>query len=305
MYKEFPRWSKPLTFAAVMSLTACGGGGSDDSSGGGTNNTGGDTSVTVYSGSTSEASLDTSNIESLASGAALSSVQVSQTQGGAAASFDLFTIAAVVEADTFDPIAWIIDFVEQQTMASGITTEYPDACLSGTATYNGDIDSGDVLFDACEAETGLFLNGTAHVTFTNFPYDYIVTLQNFIFTSNGESQTIENVSVECTNNGTDCVASSDFTGPDGGVYRLSNTQVIGNNINGYTVTGTFYHPTYGHTDFATSGFTYCDSGYPNGGTLTLTETAENKEAIVVFSADCTEFTVSFEGIDTTYSWADL
>lgn len=309
MYKEFPWWSKSLTLAAVMSLSACGGGG--DSSGGDTSNTGGTNSVTTYSGVTAAATLDSSNVDELVTGASLTAVQLSKNSASAEASLSLLS-AVDLQTQDIDPVTWIIDHVEMMSIVSGLDIS-SDSCNggiegnppNGTANFAGTFLDATITFNACEASPGVFFTGTAFMTSPNYPNEINVTLQNFDVVVEGETHTIENIAVSCTLDGgnvSECSTNSDFTGSDGQVYRLTNTEVTGDNDSGYTVSGTYYHPTYGHADFSATGFTYCANEHPGAGTLTITTGVAS--ATVEFTS-CDEFTITFDNVSTLIAWADL
>lgn len=267
-------------FACALTLsllTACGG------SGGGSN-------VTTYSGSTSQATINSTNTPTFTKASAdatANDLNSSNIPGAFKSSNKMMAVQSKTSS------------MLQQATVSGI-------CDTGSVDVSGNQSGGSIQYSNCSITdiTGtIIVNGTATYSSSNNFVDFSLTYTNFAITYttvNGTvSDTIENMSISCTNNGMSCTISSDFTGSDGKIYRVANFEVTGSNP--YMITGRIYHPNHGYVEISgTVTTSTCGNiDRPTSGSMTIT--GANGTASITFN-DCNSFSVDINSSVTTANW---
>ena len=265
---------------SLLALTACGGGGSNT------------------------ATLSADNVVDLAvagTGAAKSS----------ATSDQVFTFKSGQTGSTFDSTEFS-KMVAQNLYA----TQDLSAALCSTGSY--------IINIPDNATSASF---TATATFTNCvisdPYSTVTINGSINISGNSSSLSISaNLSVSenggapesftfsgsCSYNSSTgqlgaCSYSTTFTGIDGRNYTFTNMSISGNDISGYTVSGTVTDPDHGSISITTpQPVTFnCSNGNPDNGQIVITG---DGSATVDF-IDCNSFAITFDGSTTTYNWADI
>lgn len=288
-----------LTMIAVSSLVlgACSnGGGSDDVDEG-----------IVYTGSKSPATVTGANAANLAiagTGGA--------TQAIAADSANNANPLTPKGATTGSNLAaTVIAQLQTAAAAQAKTAAQPLAiCDAGSAELdqNGNGTQGSIVFSNClvTGGNGAVLNGT--VTFKATVSGTTVTaldlrLVNFTVTYQGESHTV-NMTVACSGAPLSCDVFSDFVGLDGKIYRVELTLVVNTVGSSFAVDAVVYHPDHGYVTIdASISYDDCPGGVPQAGSIALTGVAASSAA-VVFN-DCDSFTVTHQGVPTTYQWVNI
>lgn len=278
----------PGILLSGLLLVACGGGG------------GGTAAVTGYTGPTTQASISADNQASLAVAA---TAGASQAIAENAAQDAVFRPAPVT--------AFVLSFSQQiytQLTTANRTANQPvdNVCLLGGSldvTSNQDETQITMIFTNCTVigGNGEVVNGTVFVTsdpqnINNFSIRFVNVRVQYL----GESYTI-NMTISCNSLG--CTWSSDFTGPDGRIYRTENAVVSSFGANTFNINATVYDPDNG--SIAISGtVTYggCAGGVPSSGSLTLTGSSTTSGSVTFNS--CESFTVTVDGDPTVYLWAD-
>lgn len=100
-----------------------------------------------------------------------------------------------------------------------------------------------------------------------------------------------------------CSYESTYTGVDGNTYSIADISVSGDEISGFTVNGSMTHPEHGDiTITTTTPVTFnCAGDTPDAGEIVV---SGHGEAIVTFD-NCDQFSVTYDGVLTTYNWVDL
>jgi hypothetical protein len=297
-YQSIPLISVLLS---ALLLPGCGGGGGGDD---GPTTTGGDT----YTGSTAQATVDSSNAKELSTGAAAGTQQavVSDTISGVAMRPQPGPTSKL--ADLAPRIAQWIDRLDGTTAAR--TEDLSDICDAGGSAVvvsNDAGTSGSIVFTSCgildSQDTTVVING--EVTFTaNTGADTMSMVFRVTVTYLAESQSI-NMSLACTNVSTSsvtCSMTSDFTGIDNRVYRIEDMTVSGDRFSGFYVSMRLYDPDYGWVDVTTSmPMLYnCVNGMPGSGMITVNGSG-GSFATACFDS-CSSYTVTVDGVGTVYSW---
>lgn len=298
---------------SLLVLQACGGGGGGGSAG------------VVYSGSTSQATLDSDNADDLArAGASGSNQSVSSAstpavfrsqidrnallQGLAAQMLQLLNhggddLAARGAANrTIDYSASLCPWG-----GSAIAT-IPDSASSTNYSFT-------FLFANCsDSSSGMTYTygGTVQASYlqSGGAYSFSIAFVNFTVSVTG-SHTMTgtlNLTMSCSGSDTSgysdavCTYHSDFTGFDGRVYRIKNVTITGNDTSGYTISATVYHPDYGYvTVTTTTPITFqCSGGYPDSGTMVLTGAGGDTATVDFIS--CSQYVVTYNLASTTYDW---
>ena len=287
----------PICLLSSLVLSACGGGG-----GGGEDDEG-----IVYSGSRSPATVTAANAGDLAVGGSGGASQAiaadSASNGNPFAPRGITprsTLAATVIAH-LQAAAGSQARIAQQSLA---------ICDSGSAELdqNSNGTEGTIVFRSCRLTggNGAVLNGTvrfegtiSNSTVTSLDMRFV----DFTVTYQGESHTV-NMTVECSGSPLSCEVFSDFVGLDGKIYRVELNLVVDNAGSSFDVDAVVYHPDHGYfTIDASIAYNDCPGGVPETGTITLTGAAAST-ASVQFN-DCDSFTVTHQGVPTTYFWTDI
>jgi hypothetical protein len=169
--------------------------------------------------------------------------------------------------------------------------------------WNFSMTFNDLCFD--DGITALIMNGT--LTFAENDTQFSISFTNFSAEIAGTVETF-NATVTCSTTSTTeiCTISTDFTGSDGNVYKLTDLDVTGDAMNGYYISATFYHYSLGQASLeTTNAVTYGNCGiHPNGGTITVYSPPSSM--YVTYNPDCT-FTIwgndgSSDFGPTDYNW---
>ncbi len=287
----------PILLLSGMVVSACssGGGGSDDDEG------------IVYTGSKSPATVNATNAADLAVGGTGGANQAIAADSANNAN-PLTPKGVAIESNLAATL-----IAQLQTTAA---TQAPIAgqplaiCDSGFADLdqNGSGTEGTIVFSSClvTGGNGAVLNGT--VTFEATVSGSTVTsldmrFINFSVTYLGEPQTV-NMTIACSGSPLTCDVFSDFVGLDGKIYRVKLTLVVNTAGSSFDVDAVVFHPNHGYvTVDASISYNDCPGGVPEAGTITLTGAAASS-ATVVFN-DCDSFTVTHQGVPTTYQWVNI
>jgi hypothetical protein len=277
---------KLIAFALLLmfGIAACGGGGGTDDDNGG------------YTGSTDPADISTNNADELAlaatSGTATAIAQNAAPSGG----FTSVSRQLVVLGLT------------SRNRSANRTANEPIAgvCESGTADFTANDDYTDIVIIYSDCVISDY-NGS-YIVDGRFEMheapdgSFSMAYQNFRITYAGETYYL-NMSVQCDAE-YNCTWSSEGEGIDGRTYRVEGASVTTTGSNSYSVSATVYDPDYGYFEVQ-SNVTYgsCSYGVPSSGTITVTD--GNGDTMLIVFNDCDSFTVTVDGVSTTYTWAEL
>ncbi|WP_455210606.1 hypothetical protein [Kaarinaea lacus] len=282
-----------ITFSLLILLaTGCGGSG-DSSDGGGI-------SGPSYSGTTTQATIDENNAQTLAI-AATDSANTGDNQEQMGALFDNV-------------------FTNLQSQKAGISAQSTvSGNCGGRATYPDNVDqqsnpiTGTIYFyNFCleDSQSGqLIVNG--QISFiaqvdNNELISMAIELNDFVIAYNGDTVTI-NSTVAFSQNGVLFETSTDFIGSEGQTLRVENLMISGDPFNGVTISsGRIYHPDNGYVDISTTDALVFGcvngNGKPQSGTVLL-EGSGGTNAEMVFTG-CTTYEICLNGNTTCtpYSW---
>lgn len=292
-----------LLCSIVLLLAGCGGG----SSGGGGISIGGPTQdEDGYVGSTSQAKIDDSSLESLSraaiSGANQSTLTIIPLPAGRASE-------AVAHEDLVGRLKeWLSQSRAQRLNARGAARQADnsaDLCpLGGTALveYNDPGTINDFTFTDCTYTDGVHtfvVTGQIHVERDENGHLTAMQASDLVVAIDG-TERILNFTSTCANV-TNCTYYSDFRGYDDRLYRLTNIAVMGSETSGYDIDATIYDPDMGYVEFSTSEalFFDCPNGYPSTGTIDL-RGADGSTASVTY--DCSGFIATLLGVAYTFYW---
>jgi hypothetical protein len=288
--------------AATALLVGCGGGGG-----------GGGTPVALtYTGNTDPALIDSSNAQALGASVAENTSEAinAETTGGS----NPFGVSLNI-SNANSPLAGKIAEISRQILTNaqnsnqpvGITYSYNQLNAEIGGAYfcggsvsitdslaNGSSQSGTITFsDLCfdinyvdPSQSGnLVMNGSVYISTT--ATTETTTYSNFTVSYAGETYTFSGTEVCSTSYPYDC--STLFEGGDGKTYMVSDLSVTGDDVSGYSISATFFNPTYGSVSVTTSSpITFCPAGHPNGGTVNITG-ASGTYASITFRSDCTGY----------------
>lgn len=284
--------NKYLTFptsAAILSvlflITACSSGGDD----------GGDiegTSGITFSGNTSPAAIDATNIEAVGK-AAGESVQIANASTGLPLAISISSNSSI-DINEINNI--VISTFNIFMLPAG--PEVLGICDSGSVTSPTTEaslpSSGPVTitftFINCKIGTITF-NGTSIISLTDiallFDAPFTINYINFAVTEPTNGTTTINMTVDCTSL-LNCTYNSDFIGSDGVTHRVTGfSSISGDAINGFNGSATFFHGTFGQVTIIISNITYGSCGsFPNGGAININST-NGSSGTIIFNGDCT------------------
>lgn len=206
----------------------------------------------------------------------------------------------------------VLEFSKQLRQRSFATEDISSAVcpLGGTAIAEGSETSGSITFTNCNVGSQLesvVLNGSMSFS-SNSTGTSVSANFNLSITENGVTETISgstSCTVDQTTGAENCSYNINTTGIDGRAYNVSDVSVSGSSFSGYTVSGSVNDPDHGTITINTTTpitFGGCSGGVPDGGEITFS--SQGVAAMVTFNSDCT-FTVTLDGVPTTYSWADI
>lgn len=289
MFKNFR--SGALYVALTLGLVACGGGGGG---GGGTSLTG-----PAYSGSTSPAAVSSTNAEPL--GKAATDAAVKSVSSEAATGSPLLNSVSTA-SDSSVPTSKLImltakiakqALVESQNvtqsqlqsslLAAVITSDQlnqemmTDVFCGGSITVpdnttvsGNTIDVTMTFNNLCYTDglsSQVVMNGAMRLIETGT--SVTVIFDNLTISVDGQTYTLD-ASSTCDSSGLNCTV--DFEGSDGTVYRMGDLNVS-EDVSGFYVSGTFYHPDYGSVTLSTTTpmtFNCAPSPQPDSGELAFT-----------------------------------
>ena len=282
---------------ATLILGGCGGGGGGDTV---------DNGLT-YSGSSSPVAIDATNAENLSAAAAEGAVEgVSANSANSANPFgvSISSGGTVSPNELAEQMIKIVNIVQSETAVSGLPVGLvlssgqlgdPSFC-GGTVTVPDNFNPSGLLNvtmtftglcfdDGSDPLMPIVLNGSMVIAQTST--STTIEFRNLNVTNSaGESVTV-NSSFACDTSGvTTCTAFALYEGADGGVYKIEDYTVSGDNGTGYQVEAVFYHPTYGRFDITTPvalTFNNCTYGNPNSGTISLSG-ANGSSATITFTS---------------------
>jgi hypothetical protein len=286
---------------SLLLLQGCGGGG-----GGGTSPV---NNIPAYAGLTTEATIDTANSRDLTTAAASGSLQAVIADG---ASTVLSRSTPSLEAKLLEVSPLISKWLAQTGGAyAARTTNVSELCDAGGTAIADTNDAetiGTITFTNCGISDGtgsaIVLNGTVDFTYVTST-DSISMVYHVTVSYAGESQAI-NMTVACVDFMTSsptCTVSSDFTGLDSRVYRITDISVSGNASSGFYINATIYDPDSGRFDMTTSVpilFDCPTAGIPSTGVIGISGSG-GTSASISFD-DCSSFTVTINGVPETYNW---
>jgi hypothetical protein len=304
MKSKLVKLTWPALLGGLLVLTGCGGGGGGGGGGG-----------VTYSGSTSPATVTATNAEEIgttATEAATNTIAAGNTPFGVAISDNSSNSvrqqakdivkrfqAELQQADNLPVgVTYTSDDLNAEfgeNLFCGGTVDGPANIVnadSGTVTFH------DMCFDLGYGGHTATLDGTVTFSYTESgdTYTDTTTYKNLTVTFNGETYTL-NGTEKCTGNyATSEYSCSDlYNGADGKTYQVSNSDYYGDSVNGYYITATFYHPTYGYVNITTSSpiLFNCTNGYPSAGTVNFSG-AGGSSGTITFHSDCS-------GYDGTYN----
>jgi len=296
-----------LCIILTLSLVACGGGGG-----------GGGTSVTgpAYTGSTTPATVSSSNVEPLGKAAADAASQTVSSE--AATGSSLFAVVvesensiptaettrltveiarkalAEIQSGTQNSVAGMVitsDQLNQEMMSNefcGGSITVPD-----NTNFNGStLDLTMTFNDLCYNDTInpiVIMNGTMRLIETDTSITVIFSNLS-LSVGGGQAYTI-NATSTCDLSGINCTV--DFEGSDGTTYRMGNLDVY-EGPSGFDVSGTFYHPDYGSVTMTTTTpmtFNCAPAPQPDTGELAFSGDAGTSGRILF--QGCDNFTVCY------------
>ncbi|MDX1458557.1 MAG: hypothetical protein R3276_13290 [Marinobacter sp.] len=283
------RFGYLLLLAGTLGLAACGGGG------------GGGSDDNDSSFKTTAATLTT---EAEAESAAEATRQASSQAIYANAALALPLAAEVDdESVTQDIVEHALELALANATATAFTTETIEGTCGGTATGKANSDTNFVVTynNFCEPlENGanMVINGVVYLeltvsgdTVTAYSADFDLNIQ-----SDGETY-IEKGSLSCTGEYLDnCSYSSEFTGSNGKLYRVTNVSISGDEYSGYQLSARVYDQELGYVDFNGNGLMLCSGGGFSAGTIYVSDST-GLVATLTFSG-CTDYTVTFKGSAT-------
>ncbi|MES9990618.1 MAG: hypothetical protein ABW098_01600 [Candidatus Thiodiazotropha sp.] len=286
----------------VLLLQGCGGGGGDSDGSTGSGDS-------TYTGTTSEAVIDSSNAKEIATGVASGTQQavVSDSLSGVAMRPQATPGSKLVEVAP--RIAqWIEQFNGSLAAKTvNVTAEICDAGGQAIANTNDAETQGNITFTNCamsDMQGGtIVLDGVVEFS-VNTGADTLSMVFHVTVSYLGETETV-NLTLGCSNISSasiSCTMTSDFTGIDGRVYRIDDISVSGSEASGFYVDMTFYDPDHGQVDVITSQpLTYgCANGVPGSGMLNLYGGSDTF-ATVSFD-NCSSYTVTVDSVANTYNW---
>jgi hypothetical protein len=199
------------------------------------------------------------------------------------------------------------------------TTSYNQCSFSGL-TFDGSFStssSADYLttsyqynnFKVSYANGEYYLMSGSGSTQISADYDRsVTTFSAFTYTDwTGESYSLSDTVITCTGLTTEnSVCSYDADWSEGGSsYRIESATVAGDSGSGYEVNVKVYDTTNGYVEVDTTvKVTFnCSNGNPGSGAANFMG-ADSSSGTVNFDS-CTGFTVTVDGVGTTYSWSDI
>ncbi|MDH5326198.1 MAG: hypothetical protein OEZ68_20880 [Gammaproteobacteria bacterium] len=187
----------------------------------------------------------------------------------------------------------------------------PAAIFTGPCGGSVDIQTSRLVFSQYCVQAGgetITVDGLISFTLslTNLSLgleDLSVTRTSTDTTGNEVSETITYTgSFEISNNS--LVVSMPFTGSDGVDYEMLDFSLTGSGTTAdpFVINGTVSHPLYGSASVSTiQGLVYnCSNLAPSTGAISIVD--NNNTAIDVEFTSCSGYTVTVDGVSTSYTW---
>lgn len=289
-------FSKSLSLLALaLVLTDCGSGGGGGSSAATNPDAGGIT----YSGATQAASITAENQEEMSS---TSSKAIYQNLAGTEITIaSASPMAASGDLEELETVARIIQGYGPHNLSKATTTVSAEFCSSGSALLNEQSETAFTLtFSDCALlDTLLIVDGVAEFSTNAEQTVFSIVFKDFRITDTSTNESFfYTMSITCDE--LSCTISSDYLGEDGKVYRVTDFSITTSGDLVYAQ-GRFYHPDHGYVTFSADSLLYgCeDPSIPQSGSMTLE--AANTTVNISFDG-CTGYTVTREGLGSTYSW---
>jgi len=274
-----------LLCASIVLTTAC----SSSSGGGGAN--------------TSSATISADNAQALA---------IAGTEGvkQAAATNNTSLFAKTVNQSPVQKVTVLLAQKASQdpALAAAPSSISSSICIAGGSIAGFDTigtSGGTVTFNACDTGSGV-INGTMTVTSSTSGNVITYTVSaNVTISYLGNTETVS-YSSTCTFDQTtgaqSCTYDSSGTGIDGRTYSVSDINVSGDEINGYTVSAKVTDPDNGVVTITTTKavkFGSCTNGQPISGAIKV---SDGSNTMTVTFIDCNNYSINFNGSTTTYTW---
>ncbi|MCI0505579.1 MAG: HtaA domain-containing protein [Gammaproteobacteria bacterium] len=286
-----------LSLGMLVLLTAC-------SSGGG----GGGATAPTYSGVTTPAAVSASNAEEISTTATEATEQAIVSNNASNSNPLGVSITGSTDSEIPKKVAEIVKKlaaqIQFQNIPAAITISYtefgPDFCggsvtvpdsAQESTTMNFTMTVNNLCYDApSDGLSQAVMNG--QVQYTGTETTFTVRYINFTVTMDGQTHTL-NLTMTCDD--ISCTYLSDYVGDDGSIYRVENFNVSGDDVSGYTVSATFYHPTYGSVDITTTSpilFNCSPNPQPGSGSLSFTGSGGTSGSITFDS--CAGYTYCYD-----------
>jgi hypothetical protein len=298
------RFFLPVTVLSSLLLISCGGGG-------GGNGSDGD----LYNGSTSSASISVDNTDDLAVAAASGAKQaiIADVAGDIS-----FRSESIDNADVLNDLNTKIQKLLSSNQIANRTDDYsgyfctdsgtasisyPDSYTGGTGTVNFTFS-----FNSCTSSyygISVEINGTVSGTYSEGADSYSFTMKyknlTIAVTSDATTETTAiNGSQACSgdldpyNYDDVCETYFDFPGYDGRTYRVSDVDLYGDADTGYYIDATVYDPDHGYFEISATAVTFCDSGYPGTGSISVTDGTHTET--IEFLGCGMGYTITYDGV---------
>lgn len=262
-------------------------------------------STPTYSGKTTPATVTSSNAKTLGStsGEATKSAVTQDAANEANPFVAAIKITHLTTSNNTNLIQQALTSLQaelsnQASLPAGVSISYtdlgPDFCggsvsapdnFGSNESLNGTVTLSNLCYDTPLDNVGpITINGT--IVFATTSTEQSIT-SNITVRADGETVSV-NMTITCQIDGngfpTSCSISSDYLGEDGKTYRIADFFVSPGNP-GVNFVARFYHPDEGYVDINATNVTFCDSGKPNGGTITFSG-ANGSSGSISFNSDC-------------------
>lgn len=303
-----PLWATLITL--MIATQGCGGGGGSSDNPANTNDpitndNSGDNTSNDYSGSEGQAVVSDSNAKALAIGAASGVKQAVEEQGMrlplqmSAQASKLYSAPQQIQTMEFiEPT----EEMQQQTTAA--LCPHGGVATIELIELRGDTTINEFRFDSCSYGEGLYLytfTGTGHTTTSESTIAFTTIMTGSLTSVDSSTRTI-NQTISCDASFS-CSFSSDYTGFDGRLYRVTEVAVTEEGGSAYSASGRIYDPNHGYIDVTTEiPFTLdCPNDRPGTGRLSFVGASQSSGTIEFIS--CTQYVVSTSiGTSNTYNW---
>lgn len=269
-------WPLALVVVAIVGLAGCGGGGNKGAAAPAS-------AALTYTGLSSAATITTTNAQALSNGAVNGTTATGAGAGGA-----LLGVQSVGGGAVGAPS---MEQAMENVVTQTVTAQTSGAMFVGAVTAGNTVIAGpcggSVTANATASGGGSTVSGT--LNFNNYCDTDIVFVSGSIgFTAlvNGQS-IITSLSITTVATAKLSVLARRL----GMVFKIETLDITANIQNGVvtlsTVTGSFYHPTYGYVTLSTASSLVIPSGspYPMSGGLLLTDTLGNRALITALDSN--------------------